>query len=89
LLQKCDLDVLVRLNEEMDSYNTLSALVTRADRKMKGEATEAKVLKDYNLKALQFIIKANKGRPLFTYSPIEVQMEYERLQFILGDGRKF
>jgi hypothetical protein len=89
LLQRCDLDVLVRLNEQMDSFNTLSALVTRANRKMRGDAQEAKVLKDYNLKALQFIIKANKNRPLFTYSPIEVQMEYERLQFILGDGRKF
>lgn len=82
MLQKCSLDKLIELNEQFDSFITLSNLVSRAERKMSGETKEARVLKDYNLKALQFIIKANKDRPLFTYSPLEVQEEYERLQML-------
>jgi len=81
VLSRCSLDKLVELNEQFDSFITLSELVLRANRKESGEASGAKVLKDYNLKALNFIIKSNKDRPLFTYSPLEVQMEFERIEF--------
>lgn len=75
------LDQLVELNQRFDSFITLSDLLTRAEKKESGLSSEARVLKDYNLKALDFVVKANKGRPLFTYSPLEVQEEFERIQF--------
>jgi hypothetical protein len=80
LLNRMTLDELVLLNEEMDSFLSLSKIVQRSIEKVEGSDKNLKV-QEYNLKALQFVIKANPKRPLFTYSPLQVQEEFERIQF--------
>jgi len=76
-----NLDELVKLTQKIETITTLNDLVKRSKLKEAGDTSSNRIVQEYNLKALQFVIKANKKRPLFTYSPLQVQDEFERIQF--------
>jgi len=60
------IEELIHMKEKWDSYKETHLLVDRALKKING-GSDSKLKRTESLKALQFIVKSSKGRPIWTY----------------------